>query len=365
MTSVSADVIGAGEGFVGEIARLRLELDPPEPGAPRSLIAKLPTRNRSNRALAQLGAAYEREVRFYQELADEVPLRTPRVYHADCDPTPGARYGERIARGVDALPGWLLWPLVLLAVWLGRVARPQRAVLLLEDLAPARVGDQLSGCSLPQARSVLRSLAATHARYWNSPRLAELWWVGALDLLARSLRLLFRRARRLSGARFEAFGGRLDWLDAHGVALVRALMRSPQTLLHGDFRLDNLFVPDGPADGAVTAIDWQVVGRGPGVYDVAYFLSGTLDPETPHQQELELLRAYHDELVAHGVRDYDFETCLLDYRRCLLVLVQRLVAGADTLEFEHARGQELMDTWLERLAARLRDLDPESVFGSA
>lgn len=363
VTAVDVEIIGAGEGFVGEIGRLRLTFDAPEACAPGSLIVKLPTGNRTNRGMAQMGAAYEREIRFYQELAEEVPIRTPRLYHADCDATPGAAYGERIARVLDGLPYWLLGPVIDFFVWLGRLPW-QRSILLLEDMAPARVGDQVNGCSLDQTRTILRSIAAAHAPYWDSPRLRELWWLGALDVLARSFKLLLRRSRSSYDERYRSlFGGLYEWLDQHSVELTKQLVMSPATLIHGDFRLDNLFLTESdPAE--VAAIDWQVASRGPGVWDVAYFLCGTLARDVSSQTELELLRVYHDELLAHGVCGYDFDRCLLDYRRCLLILVGRLVAGAESLEFEHERGHVLIDTWLARLAARVRDLDPDALLDS-
>ncbi len=98
--------IAAGIGFMGELARLTLRYDRAEDGAPRSLIAKFPTRIPENREIADVFRLYERETRFYEEVAPEVKLRTPRRYY-------GALNSET-----------------------------QDYVLLLEDLAPARVGDQ-------------------------------------------------------------------------------------------------------------------------------------------------------------------------------------------------------------------------------
>ena len=44
----------------------------------------------------------------------------------------------------------------------------------------------------------------------------------------------------------------------------------PETLTHGDYRLDNLlFPPDG---GRVGVVDWQTLGIGPAVGDASYFL---------------------------------------------------------------------------------------------
>jgi hypothetical protein len=54
-------------------------------------------------------------------------------------------------------------------------------VMLLEDLAPARVGDQLEGCTAQQARLAVTSIAKCHATCWQDPRLASLGWLPATN----------------------------------------------------------------------------------------------------------------------------------------------------------------------------------------
>ena len=56
------------EGAYGQIARLSLDYEPDEPGAPRSLIAKFSSATPEMRTRPNTVAAYEREVRFYQRL---------------------------------------------------------------------------------------------------------------------------------------------------------------------------------------------------------------------------------------------------------------------------------------------------------
>ena len=59
---------------------------------------------------------------------------------------------------------------------------------------------------------------------------------------------------------------------------------------------------------------WQSLGRGPGVYDLAYLLGGSVTLEVRRTHEDSFLHAYHDRLVAHGVADYSFEDLVADYR---------------------------------------------------
>ena len=139
------EVIGEGYGFVGEITRLSLTYDRADAAGPRSRIAKLPTADEAIRSIALLFGWYEHEVRFYEEIAGQVEVRTPKCYYSAMD-VPAGRFA-----------------------------------LLLEDLAPARCGDQLASCSLDDAKLALRELAKLHAAWWDSPRLEQLDWMPALD----------------------------------------------------------------------------------------------------------------------------------------------------------------------------------------
>ncbi|PYV29185.1 MAG: hypothetical protein DMG22_23655, partial [Acidobacteria bacterium] len=50
----------------------------------------------------------------------------------------------------------------------------------------------------------------------------------------------------------------------------------PRTIIHGDYRLDNLFFGQAGGVDTLAAIDWQISARGRGVFDVAYFIAGSL-----------------------------------------------------------------------------------------
>ena len=82
------------------------------------------------------------------------------------------------------------------------------------------------------------------------------------------------------------------------------LAAMPHTLVHFDFRADNLFFD---TDGSIVVIDWQAISQGGGVADVGYFVSQNLSTDDRRAHEPELLHAYHDALVANGVSDYSYD----------------------------------------------------------
>ena len=356
VSSARHELIGDGEGFVGVIARLFLELDPPGSVGPRTLIAKLPTPVAQNRVLGELLGAYEREILFYEELAPELPLRVPATYYTAFDPDVGSRYQEQIVGLMDRLPVWLIRRLMPLARWVaGRKKR--RYVLLMEDLTGARLGDQVAGARPEDCERALQALAGAHAALWESPLLQGRFWLARQDLQSKTRHTMYRDSRSDFAQRFEpllgqGLGALLDFLDRRGTALARRLHRSaPQTLVHGDFRLDNIFFDGRQGEDEVVIIDWQLAGRGCAAYDVAYLLGGALPVDLSREGERSLLHAYHDALEEGGVTNYDYSEFVRDYERGLLTVLQT-IATTDVIEMGQERGVDLIDVWVERLLAR-------------
>lgn len=344
--------LGDGEGFVGDIARLRLDYSVGT--GPNTVIAKVPTAVALNRATGKSLGVYEREVRAYNTLLPHVDAPRPVAHAAIYEAT-----GEEEAFLEQLIKAERL-PLFLLRALLRKVqtdADVPPCILLLEDLHESEMGNQVAGCDPARAAIALGVLARLHASGWGDacPQMGH-WFING-DIVPRLFHAQYRNNRRS----FERFAA--ERLSEHGMAHVKAIRKTglaritrlhdsaPRTILHGDFRLDNLFFA---ADGSLAAIiDWQTVNRGPGALDVAYFIAGSLPPETPEAVIDDLLRSYHDALVTTGVVDYSFERLLADYEEALLLLLHRM-SGLDQLEFGEDRGVALMDTWFERFDARLQ-----------
>ena len=116
----------AGKGFYGQIVGLKLTYDQAEADGPRSIIAKFSSSNPEMRLRPNTRRSYEREIRFYQDIAKQSVLPVPACYYAD----------------METSTGW--------------------HVLLLEDLAPARSGSRTQSCSPAQARTAIRHRAGYH-----------------------------------------------------------------------------------------------------------------------------------------------------------------------------------------------------------
>ncbi len=290
-------------------------------------------------------------------------MRTPRHYYSAMDETSGGRWIAPILRVMDRLPGVLLRLFLRFFTWLAGLSR-QRYVLMLEDMAPARLGDQVAGCSEDEAERALRCAAKLHAEFWNDPRLDEFWWIMPMDIAPNTFRHFFDRGREPFLERYgdrltPAVREKLAWLEKHDLDVMRALGGPPWTIVHGDFRLDNMFFDD--ASGEIVLFDWQGPARGLGAFDVAYFLSAC-PLGTSRETEERLMRLYHDALLSLGVQDYAWERFVRDYRLSMLLMLERIATvAADIIELGEGRGLDLMETWIERLLERVEHVPTEGL----
>ena len=317
-----------GTGQMADTVRFALTYEPAGAG-PASVVGKFASEDEQSFSTGRMMRAYEVEVRFYAEVAPRVRARLPRVLFAALDPD----------------QSWF--------------------TLLLEDLDAAVQGDEIEGCGPEVAAAALGQLAALHAPCWEDPALASNGW------LDRSSPAGDEFTAALVTGLFPGFLDRYgDRLGADHRALLEAFIprlatflarpRGPRTLVHADFRLDNLlFTPDRPEPAVV---DFQTVNWACGAYDLAYFVGGSLEPEVRRAAADDLVAGYHEALVAGGVRDYPLEWLLTDYRREAFGGVLMAV-GASMVVKQTERGDRMFLTNVRRHAQQCLDLDALALLG--
>jgi hypothetical protein len=329
VVAFDCDVVGTGQ--MADSFRLTLHYDdeagpasPPSPGRPPSVVGKFTAADDTSRSTGIAMRTSEVEVRFYQEVAPTVGVRTPRCYHADVDPATA------------------------------------RFVLILEDMAPARAGDQVAGCSVDEAALALTELAALHAPRWADPTLETLEWLHRRTAESDDFGAV------LMPALFAGFADRYgDVLDDSVLDVGRSLMphigaylhyqSRPWTVQHADYRLDNLLFGTDGTGPALAVVDWQTVTLGPGVADVSYFLGAGPSVTDRRHHEERLVRRYHQALVDGGVADYSFDDCFTDYRR-FAYAGYLMAVGASMMVQRTDRGDEMFLTMARRHAAQIIDL---------
>src|SRR5262249_45608762 len=140
-----------GTGQMSEVCRVRLEYAPGADHGPPSIVLKTASADTTSRATGVGLGVYEREVRFYRELAPRIggPL-------ADCH-----------LAAIDPAQGWF--------------------TLVLEDVAPATQGDQIGGCGVEDARLAIHELARLHAPVFADPQLGATPWLNQEGVLTQAM----------------------------------------------------------------------------------------------------------------------------------------------------------------------------------
>lgn len=308
----------------GELARLQLTYEPTRPPGPGTIIAKAPGTGPAQRAMDAAMGLFARERFVYAELAGALPVHLPRCYHA----------GD---------PG-------------------RHEPMLLEDLGALRMGDQVTGLDRADAERLIDTLADLHAAYWESDppggdasRLVS-WTDPALAAMLTQLvtsgvaALRQRYAGRVPAPVLTA----IQDAAPHWAAVLRRCAEGPQTFVHNDFRLDNIFFQQ---DGQPVIIDWQLAGRCRGTQDLAYLLSGSMATDTLRECWDRLVRRYHARLSAAGVRGYDLEQCRFHYRQSLLYTLAPGIAMLGQMQLRGGDARGLADTLVLRTLTHASDLE--------
>lgn len=324
--SFQCEQIGIGVGLMGRLFRVTMQA---EGTGATTAIAKFATLDEGARAhVAHPLNFYTKEVRFYQEGAETVPLAIPNAYVAEVDP------------------------------------ESHDFVLLLEDLGNRRMEDQIAGCSIEDARTAVDALAELHAAWWNKefpswiptysdppyPQVItgmyQQAWPKAVEVFGDHL----SEKMRVFGERYPEL---VPWFMSE-------LGRPPYTLCHGDFRLDNLFFAASPDQQALTVVDWQISFKGRGGYDVGYFISQSLQADVRRAHEDALKTRYLDALAARGV-DYPRAEFEKDYSRTVAYCFIYAVVTAGQLEMTNERMRELILGILDRAVLAIEDNDALSL----
>lgn len=153
---------------------------------------------------------------------------------------------------------------------------PPDTLLILEDLDEAGFPKRLTRLSPSTIRACLDWLASFHATFLGSDPV-DLWKVGTYWHLET-------RSEELKA---------LDDLDLRNAASkIENLLSATRfhTIVHGDAKVANFcFSKSGEQ---VAAVDFQYVGGGCGMKDLAYFIGSCLDEEACEQMEENLLDHY-------------------------------------------------------------------------
>lgn len=268
--------IGEGVGFLSRVLRVGLTYAGAAGGAPATAVVKLEPGAGEFRSFGDELHAFEREIRFYREVAPRAPVRLARLYYAGTEP-------------------------------------PDYAMVM-EDLGFAVAGDQVAGMHAAQVLATARLIGRLQAAFWDNAALDALDWMPSsnpidVDYDRKWPSLVTHFGYLLSEAAI-AVGDRLA--DSHAW-LVAEIARRPRTVVHSDLRADNLLFGRPGTPEEILVVDWQLAIRSMGAFDVARLMGGSELPRERRGHQLDVARAWHRALQDGGVRDYPWEDALRDF----------------------------------------------------
>jgi hypothetical protein len=308
-----------GTGQMSECYRVELSYADGDDG-PNSVVLKVAATDPVSRQTGHALGLYEREVRFYTDIAPGIDGPIAPCHHAAFNTETGAFH------------------------------------LLLGDAGPAVVGDEIRGATVEQALLALSELGRVHAPLLGDTAMANADWLNRESPMNQALigqlyaGFSDRYGDRIAPEHREVCERLVAGFDAY-VASESAPQRA-HGLVHGDYRLDNMLFGEPGADRPLTVVDWQTVAWGPAMTDVAYFLGCALPDQVRREHYEALLSAYHDALgkvltfdqVRDGVRRQSF------FGVMMAIVSSMLVVRTD-------RGDDMFMVMLQRHCQHVLDTD--------
>lgn len=202
------------------------------------------------------------------------------------------------------------------------LAAMDSGVIVLEDL---RATHDHPPWPLPPSRTncelAMDALARVHAQWWEAPALGHT--VGKPNT-RESLTTMVQDIAAHLPAFIDAAGHAMtaDALSVYERVFSSSLKpwlrladQRALTLVHGDAHTWNFLFPRN-GEGVAFLFDWQLWHVDVGARDLAFMMALHWYPSRRRELEVPLLRRYHEQLLAQGVRNYSFDDLWLDYRRC-------------------------------------------------
>ncbi|EUA44500.1 phosphotransferase enzyme family protein [Mycobacterium xenopi 3993] len=216
-----------GTGQMSECYRIELAYSGETPVGPPSVVLKVAATDPVSRQTGLTLGLYEREVRFYREIAPRVHGPLAPCYHTAFDAAAGA---------FDVLLG---------------------------DASPAVVGDEIRGATTSQAMVAVAELGRLQGQLFSDIGLADAAWLNRDAPINQALMtqlyagFLDRYGDRISPEHHEVCERLVNGFDSYLAG--DSGERRIDGLLHGDYRLDNLLFGAAGADRPLTVVDWQTV----------------------------------------------------------------------------------------------------------
>lgn len=329
--SISVEFVGDAMGNTSDVYFVRLAVRDGVP-LPTRLVAKMIPRHEGSVEVSRVLRLFQREIDVYRNVAAVTPIRTPRLVWSDYDP------------------------------------ETSLGLMLMEDCSACERFDQTAAvpASIEDLQRIVESAAKLHARWWNVSQFPKGVLVAGDPVRAAFTAMVAGGWQALlnggPGSQTIPASGRKVaqcFADNYADLVANRWPTDHLTVMHLDFRLDNMFFDRASNEPVI--FDWQGACTGRGPYDLAYLLSTGFAPGFRRQHEAALLRRYHDTLVSEGVRGYSLEAARQDYRFGMAHSLW-VVPFTAILDLSSARGQALTNKVIGGIFSGIADHDAGALF---
>ena len=207
------------KGLLSSFCRVNLSYKTQLPDLPNSVVVKFPPVKDENKSFGNNWGVFEREVRFYRELAQRSPIRVPKCYYTVLDDS------------------------------------DYNFLLMLEDAGDWSEGDQVQGLSINQTKSAVEAIARFHAYWWESKELSDLKWIPTEN--RSPLRAFHESWEEFREEHSDVLDSRdIDagnLITEKGPEIEALSLIGPRTIIHYDFRADNMMFDE---QDQIMVLDW-------------------------------------------------------------------------------------------------------------
>lgn len=245
-------------------------------------------------------------------------------------------------------------PYLAFAIEEGQVA------MLMNDLSPYLFPDVREPIDVKTEATILNTLAALHAAFWESTELKEINWLMNLDRYLEILSagkhatdLFAPPPDQLLAGMTKGWALALDLLpEAIKFMFLRPAEEIlvqwkglPSTLLHGDAKLSNMALMPG---GHLALFDWAMAGHGPCSLDLGWYIAVNATRLAGSKEEvMATYRTFLESHLHHPIKERTW-TAIVDLA---------IFAGAKMLLWNKAlghhagteRGKAEWDWWIQQL----------------
>jgi Phosphotransferase enzyme family len=240
-------------------------------GLPDTMFAKMASLDPAHRIAIGATGMGTREARFYDEVAPSIDMRIPTSYFA-------------------------------------RSSADGAFLILLEDLAArgCSISDGTWGIPADLAAGAMTDLARLHVRFEDANRLAAVRpWVTAAPAMSSgsTVPLLREVIDQNADVLSEAYIAVAEMYIADPDAMIALWAHGPQTMIHGDPHIGNLFIDEG----RVGFLDWGLLAITTPMRDVSYLMTMSMLADERRRHERDLLRHYLDVRRSLGGADITYD----------------------------------------------------------